>query len=199
LPIRQFVRKSDGWHERQVGLADGRRAFGLSPTPIPATAMPEAVANAEMDTMLEVCFAGGEVLTRLAKVIAGQGGGLLAVDYGYGTTQTGDTLQGVRRHAYADVLDAPGETDISAHVDFGALANVARAAGLATQPPATQGQFLTRLGIGERAAALSRANPTSAADIKAAHDRLVAEGQMGALFKVFCAHSPDLAPPGFTA
>ncbi|MCP8883908.1 SAM-dependent methyltransferase [Devosia sp. XJ19-1] len=199
LPIRQFVRKSDGWHERQVGLVEGKRAFGLSPTPIPATAMPDAVANAEPDTMLEVCFAAAEVLTRLGKVVSRQGGAVLAIDYGYATTQTGDTLQGVRRHAYADVLEAPGDTDLSAHVDFGALGNVARSTGLATQPLATQGQFLARLGIGERAAALTGANPASAPDIRAAHDRLVGQDQMGTLFKVFCAHSPGLAPVGFTA
>src|SRR5690606_22437852 len=143
------------------------------------------------------CFGGAEVMRQLSKVVAKQGGSILAIDYGYAQTQTGDTLQGVRRHAYADVLEAPGETDLSAHVDFGALGNVARQAGLATQPLATQGQFLTRLGIGERAAALSRANPASAADIRTAQDRLVAEDQMGTLFKVFCAHSPGLMPPGF--
>ncbi len=197
LPIRQFIRKPDGWHERMVGLVEGKRAFGLSPTPIPDSAMPEAVANAEMDTMLEVCFAGGEVMSRLAKTVAKQGGAILAIDYGYAQTRTGDTLQGVRNHAYADVLDLPGETDLSAHVDFGALATLARGAGLAAQPLATQGQFLSRLGIDERAAALSRANPGSADDIRTARDRLVAPEQMGDLFKVFCAHSPGLVPVGF--
>ncbi|ODT74188.1 MAG: hypothetical protein ABS76_37780 [Pelagibacterium sp. SCN 64-44] len=197
LPIRQFVRKADGWHERQIGLKDGKRVFGLSPTPIPADAMPDAVADAGEDSVFEVNFASAEVLSRLAKAIAKQGGSLLAIDYGYGRTQTGETLQGVRNHAYADVLDAPGETDLSAHVDFAALANVARQAGLASQPLATQGEFLTRLGIKERAAALSRSNPDSAADIRAAHDRLVGQDQMGTLFKVFCAHSPGLAPAGF--
>ena len=199
LPIRQFVRKEDGWHERQVGLVEGRRAFGLSPTPIPVSAMPDAVANAEPDTMLEVCFGGAEVMRQLAKVVGRQGGTILAIDYGYGQTQTGDTLQGVRRHAYADVLDAPGETDLSAHVDFGALGTVARQVGLATQPLTTQGRFLTHLGIGERAAALSRANPGSAESIRTAQDRLVSDQQMGALFKVFCAHSPGLMPPGFVS
>lgn len=199
LPIRQFVRKPDGWHERQVGLIDGKRAFGLSPTPIPASAMPEAVAKAEMDTMLEVCFAGAEVMSRLAKVVARQGGGILAIDYGYAATQTGETLQAVRNHAYADVLEYPGDTDLSAHVDFGSLATVARAAGLAVQPLATQGQFLTRLGIEERKKALSRANPGSVQDLEAALSRLVAPDQMGELFKVFCAHSPGLMPAGFAS
>lgn len=199
LPIRQFVRKDDGWHERQVGLIDGQRAFGLAPTPIPPSVMPDAVADAAPDTMLEVCFAGAEVMTRLAKVVAKQGGSILAIDYGYARTQTGDTLQGVRNHAYADVLAAPGETDLSAHVDFGALGHVARSAGLAVQPLATQGEFLTRLGIGERAAALSRANPASSTDIRSAQDRLVGAEQMGNLFKAFCAHSPGLVPAGFVS
>lgn len=199
LPIRQFIRKADGWHERQIGLVEGKRAFGLSPTPIPPASMPDAVADAALDTMLEVCFAGAEVMTRLAKIVSKQGGSILAIDYGYAHTQTGDTLQGVRRHAYADVLEAPGETDLSAHVDFGALANVARAAGLTTQTLANQGQFLTRLGIAERAAALSRANPAAAADIETALGRLVDSGQMGDLFKVFCGHSPGLIPAGFAS
>ncbi len=199
LPIRQFIRKENGWHERQIGLVEGKRAFGLSPNPIPPASMPDAVSDAPKDSILEVNFASAEVLTHLAKVISKHGGGILAVDYGYGRTQTGETLQGVRNHAYADVLDAPGETDLSAHVDFGALANVARQAGLAVQPLATQGEFLTRLGIGERSAALIKANPGSATDIKTAHDRLVGPEQMGTLFKVFCAHSPGLMPPGFIA
>lgn len=199
LPIRQFIRKPDGWHERLVGLIDGKRAFGLSPTPIPNETMPTAVANAEPDSMFEVCFAGGEVMSRLAKAVAKQGGSILAIDYGYARTQTGDTLQGVRNHAYADVLEEPGETDLSAHVDFGALAAVTQEVGLAVQPLATQGEFLTRLGIAERVKALAGANPSSASDIQIAHQRLVAKDQMGDLFKVFCAHSPGLNPPGFTA
>lgn len=197
LPIRQFVRKPDGWHERMVGLADGRRAFGLSPTPIPPAAMPAAVADAEPDTLFEVCFAGGEVMSRLARTVGKRGGAILAIDYGYARTQTGDTLQGVRRHAYADVLEAPGETDLSAHVDFGALRELATGTGLAVPPLATQGEFLQRLGIDERAKALAGANPNSAEAIKAARHRLVDPAQMGTLFKAFCAHSPGLQPAGF--
>lgn len=197
LPIRQFVRSKDGWHERMVGLSDGKRSFGLNPTPIPATAMPPAVADAEPNSVLEVGLANGEVMTRLAGTISTQGGAILAIDYGYARTQTGETLQGVRRHQYADVLDAPGEVDLSAHVDFEALGAVAAKAGLAVQPLATQGQFLTRMGINDRANALSGANPGSAADIAAARARLVAPEQMGNLFKAFCAASPGLQPPGF--
>ena len=198
LPIRQFVRGAEGWHERMVGLVDGQRAFGLSPTPIPQSAMPDAIADAEPNAVFEVGLAAGEVTARLARTISAQGGVLLAIDYGYGTTQTGETLQGVRRHAYDDVLASPGETDLSAHVDFEAIGNVAAKAGLAVHPLLGQGQFLTRLGINDRARALSAANPGSAADIASAKARLIAADQMGELFKAFCAASPGLMPPGFT-
>ncbi|WP_052951555.1 class I SAM-dependent methyltransferase [Devosia soli] len=199
LPIRQFVRKDDGWHERLVGHSDGKRVFGLSPTPIPATSMPDVIANAENESVFEVCFAASEVMSRLAKIVGTQGGSILAIDYGYAQTQTGETLQGVRNHAFADVLENPGETDLSAHVDFGILAAVAREVGLAVEPLATQGEFLTRLGIAERAKALTGANPGSADDIRVAYERLTADDQMGKIFKAFCAHSPGLVPPGFVS
>ncbi len=197
LPIRQFVKQADGWHERVIGLVDGQRCFGLNPSPIPEASIPETLRGAEINAVCEVALAGTQIMDRLARTVARNGGAILAIDYGYGRTQTGETLQGVRRHQYADVLDAPGETDLSAHVDFEALSSVAARAGLAVAPLATQGEFLTRLGIGERTQSLRKANPQAAADLEAARNRLVAPDQMGSLFKVFCAHSPGLQPPGF--
>ncbi|MCS6757811.1 MAG: SAM-dependent methyltransferase [Candidatus Devosia euplotis] len=197
LPIRQFVRAEDGWHERMVGTNNGRRIFGLNPAPISASAMPDTLADAQINAILEVGLASGEVMNRLATTISTQGGAILVIDYGYAHTQTGETLQGVRRHQYVDVLDAPGEVDISAHVDFEALGTIAGKAGLAVQPLATQRQFLNRMGINERASALIAANPGSAQDLSAAKARLVSPDQMGNLFKAFCAASPGLQPPGF--
>jgi NADH dehydrogenase [ubiquinone] 1 alpha subcomplex assembly factor 7 len=199
LPIRQFVRGREGWHERMVGLTDGRRSFGLSPAPIPASALPEAVRDSPEGAVYEAGLAAGEVTSRLARAVSRRGGAILALDYGYAETRTGETLQAVSRHAYADPLESPGEADLSAHVDFGALAAIARAAGLAVEPLAAQGDFLKALGILARAATLARANPGEAASINAALDRLTGPTQMGTLFKVFCAHSPGLQPEGFSA
>jgi NADH dehydrogenase [ubiquinone] 1 alpha subcomplex assembly factor 7 len=199
LPIRQFVRAKDGWHERMVGLFDGKRGFGLSPMPIPASALPEAVQDSPEGAVYEAGLAASEVLSRLAKAVSRRGGVILALDYGYAATQTGETLQAVCRHAFADPLEAPGEADLSAHVDFGALAIIARAAGLSAEKLATQADFLKTLGILARAATLARANPGDAQSINAALDRLTGPTQMGSLFKVFCAHSPGLRPEGFSA
>lgn len=197
LPIRQFVRAPDGWHERQVGLRDGRRVFGLSPTPIPGEAMPEAVRDAAIGEVYEVSLAAADALQRLGKRIAAQRGAILAIDYGYAETQAGETLQAVRRHAFADVLKAPGEVDLSAHVDFGALGRVARDLGLRVEPLATQRDFLGRMGIVERASTLAKANPGQLDSIAAALRRLTDSSEMGTLFKVFCASAGDIEPIGF--
>jgi NADH dehydrogenase [ubiquinone] 1 alpha subcomplex assembly factor 7 len=196
LPIRQFVKAPDGWHERQVGLKDGRRAFGLSPTPIPDFALPVAMRGAELGAVYEAPLAGTEVMSRLAGIVARQGGAILAIDYGYAETRAGETLQAVRRHAFADPLQSPGEADISAHVNFAALAEAATKAGLTAHGLTGQGEFLKRLGIAERAAALARANPGAMPAIEAALKRLTSADQMGELFKVLCVASPGLEPMG---
>jgi NADH dehydrogenase [ubiquinone] 1 alpha subcomplex assembly factor 7 len=197
LPIKQFVKTDDGWHERLVGLAEGARAFGLSPTPIADSAAPPEVHGAYAGEILELSPAGVDTMQRLSRKIARQGGAILALDYGYERTQTGETLQAVKSHNFAEVLETPGEADISAHVNFGVLGEAAKATGLAVAPLAHQGEWLLKLGIGERAKALARGNPSEAGNIARAVERLTSPQQMGTLFKVLCAHSPGLRPAGF--
>jgi NADH dehydrogenase [ubiquinone] 1 alpha subcomplex assembly factor 7 len=197
LPIRQFVKTDDGWHEQLVGLKDNARAFGLSPTPIAESAAPPEVRGAFAGEVLELGTAAVDAVQRLSRKIALQGGALLAIDYGYDRTQTGETLQAVKDHQFADPLESPGDVDLSAHVNFGVLAEAARAAGLATAPITPQSDFLLRLGLGERARKLAKSNPSEAANIARAVERLTSPAQMGTLFKTFCAHSPGLRPAGF--
>lgn len=196
LPIRQFVKGESGWHERLVGLKEESRVFGLSPTPIPSSAMPEAVRNAELGEVYEANLAAADAMQKLSKIVARQGGAILAIDYGYAKTRTGETLQAIRKHTFVDPLDAPGSADLSAHVDFGALSEAATTAGLVAHRVTGQGDFLKRLGIVERADMLSRANPGQAPAIAAALHRLTDSAEMGELFKAFVAASPGLEPPG---
>jgi len=197
LPIKQFVKTDDGWHERLVGLHEGQRAFGLSPTPIAEAAAPPEVHGAFAGEILELSPAAADTMQRISRKIALQGGAILALDYGYERTSTGETLQAVKSHAFADVLETPGDADISAHVNFGVLGEAARATGLAVAPLAHQGEWLLKLGLGERAKALARSNPSEAGNIARAVERLTSPQQMGTLFKVLCAHSPGLKPAGF--
>ena len=110
------------------------------------------------------------------------------IDYGYEGPALGDTLQAVRAHRAANPFEAPGEHDLTAHVDFGTLAAALASGGAVPHPLTDQGAFLTALGIDARAAALG---PKVAAD----RERLVAPDQMGRLFKVLAATAPGWPQP----
>jgi NADH dehydrogenase [ubiquinone] 1 alpha subcomplex assembly factor 7 len=197
LPVRQFVRTGEGWRERLVGLDDqGELAFGLA-----AGLEPWLTALAPPGAVLEWPEAALGVMQPLASRVARQGGAALVIDYGYKGPAFDDTLQAVRRHAFADPLAEPGEADLTAHVDFEKLDLAARAGGTRTFRLMTQGDFLRALSIEARTAALkARATPDQSADLNAALKRLTGEGEgdMGALFKVFAFAQPGLAIlPGF--
>lgn len=201
LPIRQFVRRETGWHERLVGLDDGGAlAFALAPAPERIDgALPAALlARAPEDAVVEICPAGRAVAAELGGRLAVQGGAALIIDYGPPTHGLGDSLQAVRRHRFLDVLAAPGEADLTAHVDFAALASAAREAGAIAWGPLGQGDLLQRLGIAARAAALARANPARRTEFDAAVARLTAPDQMGTLFQAIALTGrADLAPAAF--
>lgn len=197
LPVRQFVKRADKWYERMVGLAGGKRVFGLAPTPYDGSLLGPAFANAEEGAVAEIGLAARQMMERAARLIAPRGGAILTIDYGYAHTRPGETLQALSRHAYTDPLAAPGQADLTTHVDFQALNEAARMAGLTTHPLVTQAQFLKSLGLAERHAALAAANPDRAAELASALDRLTDPAQMGDIFKAICAASPGLEPPGF--
>jgi NADH dehydrogenase [ubiquinone] 1 alpha subcomplex assembly factor 7 len=197
LPVRQFVRTQDAWRERVVGLGEGGGlAFGIGPGALAACELPPRLREAPPGAILEVSPVSIAVMQTLAGRIARHGGAALAIDYGHAESGIGETLQAVRRHAFTDPLAAPGEADLTAHVDFAALARAARSAGAAAHGPIGQGDFLAALGLAQRAERLSRdaASPTRAA-VAAAAERLTAPDQMGTLFKVLAVTPRGIAPP----
>jgi SAM-dependent MidA family methyltransferase len=200
LPIHHAVRSEQGWHERVVALGkDDRLAFAVNPVPAMhfETALPDTVRKAPVGAIYE--WRSAAYLLDIIRHLKGHGGAALVIDYGYIETQVGETLQGVRRHSYADPLVDPGEVDLTAHVDFAALAHAGRASGVNVNGPLPQGEFLRRLGIAQRATRLKAdATPQQAADIDSALARLTAPDQMGELFKVLALADPKLGVlPGF--
>jgi SAM-dependent MidA family methyltransferase len=194
LPVFQFVRRGEAWRERAVTLtAAGALAFSDSePTP---SASKVAALLAPLQTAPDGAIAEVRDNAPLAAEIArlaGQPFAGLFIDYGHEGPVIGDTLQAVSRHAYADPLAAPGEADITAHVDFALLAVALRKAGLEVEPLLTQGEFLTRLGIIERARRLAAQNPRTANEIETAVSRLVSPAAMGQRFKVLAVRGMDV-------
>jgi NADH dehydrogenase [ubiquinone] 1 alpha subcomplex assembly factor 7 len=176
LPVRQFV----AGIERRVLIAAGGLGFDRD------------------GEIVEDSPARDEAVAAIARHLVKSGGVALIIDYGHSKSAPGDTLQAVRGHTFAPLLDRPGEQDLTAHVDFEAVERAAVSAGAAVTPIVTQRDWLLRLGIEGRSQALSRANPARADEIEGALERLTAEDAMGSLFKVIAIHSPAWpAPAGF--
>jgi SAM-dependent MidA family methyltransferase len=187
LPIRQFTRTRGGWEEHFV--RDG--AWVRRPCQGPDRQAAEG-------DIVETCEAATQWSQNLADRLASQGGVALILDYGTTQSLPGDSLQALRGGRPADPLTEPGSADLTAHVDFAAIAAAARQSGATTWGPLAQGDFLTRVGFWDRARALAAANPALAAAIGDAATRLASPARMGALFKVLCITSPGaVAPPGF--
>ena len=123
-------------------------------------------------------------MSAIAERIAADGGAGLFIDYGHLKPGIGDTLQALRKHNREDVLANPGEADLTAHVDFAALASAVRAHGLDAELT-TQGEFLLGLGLLERAGSLgATADNRARQAISDAVERLAGPDAMGELFKV---------------
>ena len=197
LPIRQLVKRAGQWHERLVACQD-TLFLPIVGAAVPAEAIPPSLVDAPAGAVLEVSPAAVATTRAITRRLARQGGAMLAVDYGHDGPALGDTLQAVRGHAYANPFDAPGEVDLSAHVDFGTLAAAAQAEGAVAWGPVEQGEWLVGLGIDGRAAMLARAAPERAEAIVADRQRLVLG--MGALFKALAVTAPGWpTPAGFAA
>jgi NADH dehydrogenase [ubiquinone] 1 alpha subcomplex assembly factor 7 len=201
LPVSQAERRPDGWHERRITVnAGGELAFTLSPEPLEGfkSNLPAALADAPIGQIFE--WRSDQWAADLALRLL-DGGAALVIDYGHTTSSTGDTFQAVRSHRYASPLAMPGRTDLTAHVDFAALARAAAAAGARIHGPLEQGALLKRLGIETRARALQEAvAEDKRAGVAAELVRLVGDGpaDMGTLFKamgISALRSGDL--PGF--
>ena len=195
LPIRQLVHDGRKWRERVVALGPGERlAFAAGGT-VELVELRSDLPT-QQGAIVELRAGEDELLAALAARTAPHVA--LLIDYGPAEPSFGDTLQAVRGHAYIDPLAEPGSADLTSHVQFSVLAQKARAAGLAVEGPVTQAEFLGRLGIVERTARLMALNPSRAAGLEAATQRLMSPGGMGQLFKALAVRSPTLpAPPAF--
>ncbi|MGR3802384.1 class I SAM-dependent methyltransferase [Marinibacterium profundimaris] len=191
LPIRQFVRDGSGWRERRVGLEGEALAFGLGPAG-PQPALAHRLEDTAEGDLVEICPALPGIAAEIGRRIETHGGAALIVDYG-GWRSLGDTLQALRAHQKTDPLETPGSADLTAHVDFEAIA---RATPSRATAMTTQGVFLERLGITARAQALARGMDETTLDAHvAAHRRLTHPDEMGNLFQVLGLHPARANPP----
>jgi SAM-dependent MidA family methyltransferase len=191
LPIRQFTRRGTGWAETVVGLRDGQLTLGHSEA-APLAGLAHRLNDMAEGEVLETCPAALPIITALAGRIARHGGVALIFDYG-GWHSRGDTFQAVAQHGFADPLAAPGQADLTAHVDFEALAQGALPC---KHIYAEQGQVLLRLGLAARSERLAKGLTGAALENHlAATRRLTDPGEMGSVFKTLALFRAGEPPP----
>jgi SAM-dependent MidA family methyltransferase len=200
IPLRQFIRAGAGWHERMIGLddANGLRFFAGAGSLDP-TLLSDDAAGAPQGAIVEIAPARAALMATIAERLAAHGGAGLFIDYGHLQPGVGDTLQALRKHKHDDVLANPGEADLTAHVDFAALAAIVRAHGLDAHL-STQGDFLLGMGILERAGRLGAdADQAAREKIAGEVERLAGPQTMGDLFKVLAILPAGIAVAPFPA
>ena len=183
LPIHQLVRSANGWRERMVGLEGDKFAFVAGDKPMDAI-VPSSWKQASQGAMIETSPAAATVMAEIAQRLTKQGGAALIADYGPPELRSGSTLQALKDHTKVDPLEHPGEADLTAHVDFEMLQEVAAKNGADVMGLQQQGEWLRQLHIDTRLEALKRKSPNMSDQLHRQRDRLVEDDQMGVLFKM---------------
>lgn len=183
LPVHQLVRSADGWFDRLVGL-DGENFTFMAGRERMDHLVPPSWASAAQGAMIETSPAAVALMADIARRLKEQGGAALIIDYGHMELRSGSTLQALKEHRKVDIFAYPGDTDLTAHVDFELLRQVAEDNGADVMGVQYQGEWLRQMGIDTRMEALQRRNPKEAQKIRRQRDRLVEDNQMGTLFKV---------------
>ncbi|MCR9213832.1 MAG: SAM-dependent methyltransferase [Proteobacteria bacterium] len=192
LPIHQYICEKGQWYERQVDWQEEAFQFCQAAQP---TELDGNYQAKEDGTIAEICPAATDFMTAICQTLETHGGAALIIDYGAMGAVIGDSFQALRGHKSIDPLQNPGDADLTAHVKFRQLTDIAERHDLTIQGPTSQGRFLERLGIEARSEMLARkANDEQRQTLKAGLKRLTSTEEMGTLFKVL-AVSHNMAAP----
>ncbi|MEL7031114.1 MAG: SAM-dependent methyltransferase [Pseudomonadota bacterium] len=188
LPVQQFVRVGDAWHERVIGLdSDGRLVFGLKTEVLP----PETII-ASTQTTLELQPGLKTLCETLQLLFRDAPGRALFIDYGTTELAPEDTLRSYLKGQQIDPLAEPGGSDLTCDVDFVRLRKLAKAQGLKVDGPVSQSQFLLSLGAEARLNQLAKQHPDRADDLYARVKILVDPAEMGTRFQAIAISRSEL-------
>jgi SAM-dependent MidA family methyltransferase len=183
LPVQHLIRSTEGWYPRMVGLEGDAFTFVTGKERMDHFVPPSWV-TASQGTLIETSPAAVAIMAEIARRLKEQGGAALFIDYGQMELRSGSTLQALKSHQKVDVFAHPGEADLTAHVDFELLKQVAEDNGADVMGLQFQGEWLLQMGIDTRMDALRRRAPYQKDKFQRQRDRLVKESEMGMLFKV---------------
>ena len=186
LAIKQFIKKKNLWFEKFVKFENKKRAFFIEKkTNIKKLEKKINLKISKNQNFIEYSELGLNYLNEISKIIKKNTGGLLLIDYGYEDKKMKNTLKGVSKHKFANILDNIGNTDITHNINFDLFKKFTKQMGNLESILTSQKKFLLRMGINERAEVISKnLNFSEKANIYYRLRRLIDDHQMGSLFKV---------------
>ena len=188
LPVHMVAWRQDGIYERGVGWNDGLIWLERA---LPAGALRQAAeaAGVEAEYISEISFAAPALVRTLSEVL--RRGALLLIDYGFGRREyyhpqrsRGTLMCHYRHRVHDDPFFLPGLQDLTAHVDFTAIAEAGIDAGLKLLGYTTQAQFLVNCGITQLLEQQAEDAAASRFALTAGAQKLLSPAEMGELFKV---------------
>lgn len=189
MPIHQFCYDQNGWCEVVISAEKDKLCFLLSKPASTAYPYLNRIKNPFPGMIVESSPASEALIDLLGQHIQNHMGVVLIIDYGYLEQRTISSLHSICNHKAVNVLEHPGCSDISAHVNFDALRDVCIKRNLYCQI-VTQEAFLHKIGIKERVRALCKnASPEQKSLLLKAVRRLTDDDEMGKLFKVMIVSS----------
>ena len=182
LPINQYVKVRGGWQERKIAVKNDNFYFTLDKKVVKFKI--NYFDKTPLGSIVEYSFISAEIISVICEHIKNFGSIALIIDYG-DTFGFGDTLQAIKNHTPEFILDNPGKSDLSSHVNFSILAKVALERDLFVSPVLEQYKFLKNLGIENRLKQLIKLNPEKNiySEINGIK-KLIDPENMGTLFKV---------------
>lgn len=182
LPINQYVKVRSGWRERKVAIKNNDFYITLDKKIMRFKT--NYFDSTPIGGVIEYSFDSIKIISVICEHIKKFGSIALIIDYGE-TFGFGDTLQAIRSHTPKFILDNPGESDLSSHVNFSILAKVALERDLFVSPIIEQFKFLKNLGIENRLDQLIKLNTEKKIESEInGIKKLIDPESMGTLFKV---------------
>ena len=197
LPVHQFVKINDNWHERLIDLdLNNNLKFIYDNKPsLYEKILPKNLKNNEV---IEFSPSAISIVSSLTKRVLDMGGIILIIDYSLSDKDRFGSLQAVKDHKHIDPLSDPGNSDLSSKVNFSILSDVAKELNANVHGPIKQNIFLKNLGIEIRCEQLIKKNPDQKDTIINDYNRLTANSEMGDLFEAMAITPKNsIIPAGF--
>ena len=188
--IKQFIRYRREWYEKKIYFNQKEDKFYIRDAIVREMSLCNQLEkysikyNIQDNQIVEISITRNQYFDKICQYINRNTGIALIIDYGYFLPPKYSTLQSISFHHFTNILEQPGNQDITSHVDFNEFFDIAKKYNLCVNEPTTQRDFLITNGINERKEKiLSKASKIERIAIENDCERLISKKQMGTMFK----------------